>query len=63
MKTYVDQDTCIACGLCVSTCSDVYQFNEDGKAEAQVDVGPGEYEEDARTAAANCPASAIEIEE
>ena len=63
MKTYVDQDTCIACGLCVSTCSDVYQFNEEGKAEAQVDVVPADCEEDSRTAADNCPTSAIEIEE
>jgi len=63
MKTYVDQDTCIACGLCVSTCSDVYQFNEEGKAAAQVDVVPSEYEEDVRTAAEGCPTSAIEVEE
>lgn len=63
MKTYVDQDTCIACGLCVSTCSDVYQFNEEGKAAAQVDIVPGEMEADAREAAENCPTSAIEIEE
>lgn len=63
MKTYVDQDTCIACGLCVSSCSDVYQFNEEGKAEAQVDTVPEEMESDAREAAENCPTSAIEIEE
>ncbi len=63
MKTYVDQDTCIACGLCVSTCSDVYQFNEEGKAASQVDVVPAEYEEDVRTAAEGCPTSAIEVEE
>lgn len=62
MKTYVDQDTCIACGLCVSTCGEVYDFNDDGKAEAITDVVPDEYKESARTAADNCPTSAIEIE-
>lgn len=62
MKTYVDQDTCIACGLCVSTCSDVYQFNEEGKAEAIADPVPEEMESDAREAAEGCPTSAIEIE-
>lgn len=61
MKTYVDQDTCIACGLCVSTVNDVYDFNDNGKAEAIVDCVPPEYEEDARQAANNCPVDAIEI--
>ena len=47
MKSFVDQDACIACGLCVSTCEDVYHFNEEGKAEA----------------AENCPTMAIEVDE
>ncbi len=62
MKTYVDQDTCISCGLCVSTVNEVYDFNEEGKAEAIVDSVPPEQEEDARQAADNCPIDAIEIE-
>ena len=62
MKTYVDQDTCIACGLCVSAVNDVYEYNEDGKAEAIVDPVPPDLEEDARQAANNCPVDAIEIE-
>ena len=51
MKSFVDQDACIACGLCVSTCEDVYHFNEEGKAD------------DCRTAAENCPTMAIEVDE
>ena len=51
MKSFVDQDACIACGLCVSTCEDVYHFNEE------------EYEDDCRTAAENCPTMAIEVDE
>lgn len=62
MKTYVDQDTCISCGLCVSTCNDVYDFNDDGKAQSIVDCVPPELEEDARQAANNCPVDAIEIQ-
>lgn len=62
MKTYVDQDTCIACGLCVSAVNDVYDYNEDGKAEAIVDTVPPDREEDARQAANNCPVDAIEID-
>ena len=54
MKVFVDQDTCISCGMCVSACNAVYEFNDDGKAESIVDVVPPEYE-----AAKNCPVEAI----
>ncbi len=63
MKTFVDQDACISCGMCVSSCNTVYEFNDDGKAEAQVDVVPPELEEEAKQAAANCPTSAIAVSE
>ncbi len=63
MKTYVDQDTCIGCGLCTSTCSDVYQINENGKAESSVEVVPPDCEQDCRTAANNCPTGAISVSE
>lgn len=62
MKTYVDQDTCISCGMCVSACNELYNFNDDGKAEAIMDPVPPELEEDAKQAANNCPVSAIETE-
>lgn len=61
MKTFVDQDTCISCGMCVNSCNEVYDFNDDGKAEAQVDEVPAELEEDARQAADNCPVDAISV--
>lgn len=63
MKAFVDQETCISCGMCVSTCNEVFEFNEDGKAEAQVDVVPPELEEDARQAADGCPVDAISVSE
>ena len=34
MKAYVDQDTCIGCGLCASVCPEVFEMNDEGKAEA-----------------------------
>ena len=63
MKTFVDQDTCIACGMCVSSCNEVYEFNDDGQAESIVDLVPPELAEDARQAANNCPVNAIGITE
>lgn len=63
MKASVNQDTCISCGLCVSTCSEVFQFNDDDKAESIVDKVPADSEDDAVAARDGCPVSAIDIEE
>lgn len=62
MKAIVDQETCISCGMCVSTCNEVYEFNSIGKAEAVVDKVPAELESDAALAADGCPVDAIVIE-
>ncbi len=63
MKSFVDQDTCISCGLCVSAYDELYTFNDDGKAECIVDAIPPECEEDARQAELNCPVNAIKVSE
>lgn len=62
MKVIVDQDLCISCGLCIDTCPSVYDWNDDGKAEAIVDEVPADAEDDAREALESCPSEAIEEE-
>ena len=34
MKAIVNQDTCISCGLCISTVQEVFEVTAAGKAEA-----------------------------
>ena len=34
MKAIVNQDSCIGCGLCISTVPEGFEVNADGKAEA-----------------------------
>lgn len=62
MRAYVDQDICIGCGLCVTICPEVFQLNEDGKAEAIADTT-----DDNRAAVLeaidSCPVNAIREEE
>ena len=58
MKARV-MDGCISCGACVTTCPEVFSFDEDGLAEACGEVA-SEYEKEARD---DCPVSVIDIVE
>lgn len=59
-KPVVDQDLCISCGLCISTCPGVFQFNDDGKSECYNPEGATE--DEIQTAIDGCPVQAISWE-
>lgn len=63
MKAYVDQDTCIGCGLCPSICPEVFELGDDSKAHAVVDEVPSGAEDTAVEAQESCPVDAIKVEE
>lgn len=61
MEFMIDRSGCIGCGMCVSTCPEVFQMADDGLAE--VVHQPGPQEQDAAMAAAEgCPVSVIHTE-
>ena len=60
MKLKVDQDKCIGCGACVSTCPNVFDFNDEGLAHVIVDEVKDEDKENAMDALKSCPTDAIE---
>jgi len=60
MKVNVIKDKCIGCGNCVAlTESQIFDFNDEGLAEAIVDIVPEDMEETAKDAIIQCPTEAI----
>lgn len=59
MKFNVNEN-CIACGMCVSVCPEVFSMSDEGHAVAIEGDVPTEVEDSAREAAEGCPVDAIE---
>ena len=57
---YVVNENCIGCGLCVSTCPEVFTMADTGTAVAIESEVPEEYASEAENAAHGCPVDAIE---
>jgi len=58
----LDRSGCIACGLCMETCPEVFQMGDDGFAEVYQEEVPEEAEDRAVEAQEGCPVSVIEVE-
>lgn len=61
MKASVDKDLCTGCGLCESTCPEVFEMQDD-VAVVKVDTVPADAEESCKQAAEDCPVEAISCE-
>lgn len=62
MIAKLDRSGCIACGLCIETCPEVFQMGDDGLAEVHQEEVPEEAEDRAVEAQEGCPVSVIEVE-
>ena len=63
MKATVDRETCTGCELCVDTCPEVFEMDDDGIAKVKVSEVPAGLQDSCRDAADNCPVEAITIKE
>jgi ferredoxin len=61
MRTTVDPDLCIGCGICEGIVPEVFSLLNEPYAEVLLDPVPEEYQEAVREAAEECPECAIAI--
>lgn len=61
MKFFIDKDECIGCGLCESTCPNVFSEDTDGKFIATTEDVSASDESSAKEAMGNCPTEAIKV--
>ena len=59
---YVVNDGCIGCGLCASTCPEVFSMGDDGFAVATLEEVPEEVLGSAEEAKDGCPVGVIEAD-
>ena len=61
MKVMIDRSGCIGCGLCATTCPEVFELDSEGLAE--VIGSPEGYENGVKEAADGCPVEVIHTED
>jgi ferredoxin len=61
MRTTVDPDLCIGCGICEGIVPEVFSLLNEPYAEVLLDPVPEEYQDAVREAAEECPEEAITV--
>jgi ferredoxin len=59
-RVWINED-CTGCGLCETTCPDVFQLNDQASVKSSADFNGNE--ELIKQAAEECPVEAIQVEE
>ncbi len=62
MKATVDEDLCIGCELCVDTCPQIFEMQDDGFSHVMVEPIPPEQQDCVVEAVEICPVTAISVE-
>jgi len=63
MKITIDKQKCIGCGSCSAVCPDLFELNEEHKAQAKKEEIESEEEKKcAQEATDICPVQAIKVE-
>lgn len=63
MKVNVNESACVGCGMCASTCEEVFEISDAGVATVKKDVNVDQFKEKVLEASEGCPTGAIEVSE
>lgn len=63
MKAKIDENLCIACGICESDLPEVFVVGDAGYAEVIMDPVEEQYHDALKQVVEDCPTTAISIEE
>ncbi|MHC4617274.1 MAG: ferredoxin [Planctomycetota bacterium] len=63
MKVHVDPGLCSGSGVCVDTCPQLFEINQQGISTAKMENVPEDLQQECKEAAENCPTQAIAIQE
>ncbi|MDX8046092.1 ferredoxin [Gracilibacillus sp. S3-1-1] len=67
LYTWIDKETCIACGVCGATAPEVFDYDDEGVAYSILDdnkgemIVPEELEEDVLDAHESCPTESVKV--
>jgi ferredoxin len=61
MRTFVDSETCMGCGICEGLCPEVFSLGAKDYAVVLLDPVPAEFEGAVKDAMDQCPEAAITI--
>ncbi|WP_058307550.1 ferredoxin [Gracilibacillus massiliensis] len=66
-RTYIDKETCIACGVCGATAPELFDYDDEGIAFAKRDnnsaeeIVPSQLEEELLDAEEGCPTESVKV--
>ena len=63
MKVHVDPEICEAQGVCVRTCAQVFELDDEDNLSILTDTVPPQHHEAIRRAVARCPTQALTLDE
>ncbi len=62
VRITIDKENCIGCGACVATAPEVFEMNDEGKAEVlKIELTDEEIEK-TKEAVSVCPVNVIDVE-
>jgi ferredoxin len=62
MKVHVNPDLCQGTGLCIETCPEVFELNDEKISTVILNQIPDELQQNCRKAADDCPTNAITVD-